>query len=161
MSVDNEPQLLSTTTSIFRDALQHARTVKPVASIEPLLSAADFEETSASLAKAQSSVNDENKAIAHLAVETAARNILLESLSASTKDKRAIGQVWNLLDFVQICADKEQCEGGLTLWLIEELLDSQTIDGCRVVFDYLESRCEALIGVSGLRACAQEGLLTG
>lgn len=34
----------------------------------------------------------------------------------------------------------EQCEPGLIFWLIEELLDSQTIDGCRKVFDYLESR---------------------
>lgn len=36
----------------------------------------------------------------------------------------------------------EQCEPGLIFWLIEELLDSQTIDGCRKVFDYLESRRE-------------------
>jgi THO complex subunit 1 len=36
----------------------------------------------------------------------------------------------------------EQCEAGLIFWLIEELLDSQTVDGCRKVFDYLESRRE-------------------
>lgn len=36
----------------------------------------------------------------------------------------------------------EQCEPGLIFWLIEELLDSQTIDGCRKIFDYLESRRE-------------------
>lgn len=30
----------------------------------------------------------------------------------------------------------------MIFWLIEELLDSQTIDGCRKVFDYLESRRE-------------------
>jgi hypothetical protein len=36
----------------------------------------------------------------------------------------------------------EQCEPGLIFWLIEELLDSQTIEGCRKVFDYLESRRE-------------------
>jgi len=31
-------------------------------------------------------------------------------------------------------------------WLVEELLDSQTIAGCRKVFDYLESRRERLTG---------------
>lgn len=36
----------------------------------------------------------------------------------------------------------EQCEAGLIFWLIEELLDSQTVEGCRKVFDYLESRRE-------------------
>lgn len=41
----------------------------------------------------------------------------------------------------------EQCEPGLIFWLIEELLDSQTIDGCRTVFDYLESRRERNIKV--------------
>jgi hypothetical protein len=41
----------------------------------------------------------------------------------------------------------EQCEPGLIFWLIEELLDSQTIDGCRKVFDYLESRRERNIKV--------------
>lgn len=38
-----------------------------------------------------------------------------------------------------------QCEPILAFYLIEELLDSQTTDGCRVVFDYLESRRERLV----------------
>lgn len=42
----------------------------------------------------------------------------------------------------------ELCEPGLVFWLVEELLDSQTIDGCRVVFDYLDSRRERLTAVS-------------
>ena len=42
----------------------------------------------------------------------------------------------------------EQCEPGLVFWLIEELLDSQTLDGCRTVFDYLDSRRERLTAVS-------------
>lgn len=43
--------------------------------------------------------------------------------------------------------EPEQCEPGLIFWLIEELLDSQTIDGCRKVFDYLESRRERITAV--------------
>lgn len=74
--------------------------------------------------------------------------------------------MWNLLDIVSIFSDNgefhaqniiwglalicfvEQCEPGLLFWLIEELLDSQTIDGCRKVFDYLESRRERNTAVS-------------
>lgn len=41
----------------------------------------------------------------------------------------------------------DQCEPGLGFWLVEELLDTQTIDGCRVVFDYLESRRERMCAV--------------
>lgn len=32
----------------------------------------------------------------------------------------------------------------MLFWLVEELLDTQTIDGCRVVFDYLDSRRERI-----------------
>jgi hypothetical protein len=42
----------------------------------------------------------------------------------------------------------EQCEPSLVFWLVEELLDSQTIDGCRNVFDYLDSRRERITAVS-------------
>lgn len=41
-------------------------------------------------------------------------------------------------------SDRELCEPGLIFWLVEELLDSQTIDGCRIVFDYLDSRRDQL-----------------
>ena len=41
----------------------------------------------------------------------------------------------------------DQCEAGLAFWLVEELLDTQTIDGCRIVFDYLESRRERMCAV--------------
>ncbi len=69
------------------------------------------------------------------------------------------GQIWNLLDILQILGDQgrlangfivktniipEQCEPILVWYLIEELLESQSIEGCRVVFDYLESRRERL-----------------
>lgn len=43
--------------------------------------------------------------------------------------------------------ETDQCEAGLAFWLVEELLDTQTIDGCRIVFDYLESRRERMCAV--------------
>lgn len=93
-----------------------------------------------------------------------------ESLKSTTSiDDPSFIQIWNLLDIVSIFSDNgnsyysmnswrayltsrlEQCEPGLIFWLIEELLDSQTIDGCRKVFDYLESRRERNTAVSELR----------
>ena len=52
--------------------------------------------------------------------------------------------MWNLLDIVSTLSDRELCEPGLIFWLVEELLDSQTIDGCRIIFDYLDSRRDHL-----------------
>lgn len=48
------------------------------------------------------------------------------------------------MDIVSILADDEQSEPGLLFWLVEELLDSQTIAGCRKIFDFLESRRERI-----------------
>ena len=39
----------------------------------------------------------------------------------------------------------EQCDPVLVWWLIEELLESQRIESCQVVFDYLDSRRERLV----------------
>jgi THO complex subunit 1 len=53
-------------------------------------------------------------------------------------------RLWNLLDIISILSDDEQCDTALLFWLVEELLDSQTIAGCRKIFDYLESRRERI-----------------
>ncbi len=53
-------------------------------------------------------------------------------------------RVWNLFDFLSVLSDNEQCDPALLFWLVEELLDSQTVDGCRKVFDFLESRRERI-----------------
>jgi THO complex subunit 1 len=53
--------------------------------------------------------------------------------------------VWNLLDLLSILSDDGECDAALLFWLIEELLDSQTIAGCRKIFDFLESRRERII----------------
>jgi THO complex subunit 1 len=39
------------------------------------------------------------------------------------------------------------CDYNLSFLLVEELLESQTLDGCRRIFDYLESRRETMIAV--------------
>lgn len=52
--------------------------------------------------------------------------------------------MWNLLDILSLLSDLELCDPALLFWLVEELLDSQTIAGCRKVFDFLESRRERI-----------------
>lgn len=54
-------------------------------------------------------------------------------------------KVWNFFDLLQCLSDRGQCDPALLVWLIEELLDSQTIPGCRKIFDYLESRRNRII----------------
>src|SRR5277367_4197746 len=78
------------------------------------------------------------------AIETVFRDKFYELLATTEIFDVAFDSVWHLLDVVSILSDKELCESGLIFWLIEELLDSQTIDGCRKVFDYLESRRERI-----------------
>ena len=56
--------------------------------------------------------------------------------------------IWNLLDILQYCGDRDLCSPQLVLLLTEELLDSQSISGCRVVFNFLESRREAIIAIN-------------
>lgn len=53
-------------------------------------------------------------------------------------------KVWNLFDLLSVLSDDEKCDPALLFWLVEELLDSQTISGCRKIFDFLESRRERI-----------------
>ncbi|CAG7919108.1 unnamed protein product [Penicillium olsonii] len=123
--------------------LDRAAQVKPDKQIEPPLSEAQLGEPTWQLSP------EGQKATEHLsqqtrlaAVEIAFREKFYRVLASTSIDDPAFIQIWNLLDIVSIFSDNEQCEPGLIFWLIEELLDSQTIDGCRKVFDYLESRRE-------------------
>ncbi|KOS39359.1 hypothetical protein ACN38_g9799 [Penicillium nordicum] len=123
--------------------LDRAAQVKPDKQIEPPLNETHLGESIWQVP------SEDGKATKHLspqtkiaAVEIAFREKFYRVLASTTIDDPAFIQIWNLLDIVSIFSDNEQCEPGLIFWLIEELLDSQTIDGCRKVFDYLESRRE-------------------
>jgi THO complex subunit 1 len=78
------------------------------------------------------------------AVETVCRDLTSDTVASYDISEPAFAQVWVLLDIINILSDNELCEPGLGFWLVEELLDSQTIEGCRRVFDYLESRRERM-----------------
>ncbi|KAJ5824303.1 THO complex subunit THOC1 [Penicillium robsamsonii] len=123
--------------------LDRAAQVKPDKQIEPPLTETHLGESIWQVP------SEDDNAIKHLspqtkvaAVEIAFREKFYRILASTSIDDPAFIQIWNLLDIVSIFSDNEQCEPGLIFWLIEELLDSQTINGCRKVFDYLESRRE-------------------
>ncbi|EEH35288.1 nuclear matrix protein [Paracoccidioides lutzii Pb01] len=122
---------------LFQDLLDKAAKVKQDSSIEPPLNEADLGDA---IRHIQS--KGQSPQAQYAVVETAFREKFYALLATTSIDDPSFIQIWNLLDIVSIFSDNEQCEPGLLFWLIEELLDSQTIDGCRKVFDYLESRRE-------------------
>ncbi|KAJ5161461.1 hypothetical protein N7492_006853 [Penicillium capsulatum] len=123
--------------------LKRAVQVKPEEKIEPPLTEGLLGESIWQVSgTAADAVKQLNQQTQFAAVEIAFRETFYRILASTSIEDPAFIHIWNLLDIVSIFSDNEQCEPGLIFWLIEELLDSQTIDGCRKVFDYLESRRE-------------------
>ncbi|KAI0460479.1 THO complex subunit 1 transcription elongation factor-domain-containing protein [Xylaria acuta] len=145
------PQV-SAMADLLKDALVHAQTLKPAATIEPPLTKSHFEPFTARLpaifpGAAPDPVShgrDADKTRLYAAVETAARKIFSSIVASTPIDSPEFVRVWNLFDFLSVLSDNEQCDPALLFWLVEELLDSQTVDGCRKVFDFLESRRERI-----------------
>ena len=69
---------------------------------------------------------------------------LIVCQASTAIDSPEFATMWNFLDILSLLSDAGQCEPALLFWLIEELLDAQTIAGCRIIFDYLESRRERI-----------------
>ncbi|KAI0010273.1 THO complex subunit 1 transcription elongation factor-domain-containing protein [Xylariaceae sp. FL0662B] len=133
---------------LLRESLDHARTIKPTASIEPPLNKADFEDLLARLptvfpCASQDYVSEtlgSEKARQYAVAETAARDVFISLVSGTSIDSPEFVQIWNLFDILSVLSDCGQCDPALLFWLVEELLDSQTTEGCRKIFDFLESR---------------------
>ena len=149
MSRDTLPPDVSSIASQFRHLLERARSAKPTTSIDPALPSQPFTEDVSKLAPEDSSAPEGAKRstiFRDLAVETAARDVLYEIIGQHEVHEPDFVNVWNLLDLVQFCIDQKQCDQALVLLLVEEMLDSQTIDGCRCILDYLKSRRTQIIG---------------
>jgi THO complex subunit 1 len=139
----------------YRDLIEHHLTglndVKHDEGIEPPLTEADCGEL---VDEVQSKASDRPNKKSHYAlIETVFREKFYSLLETESIDEPSFTKLWNLLDVVAILSDHELCEPGLIFWLVEELLDSQIIDGCRKVFDYLESRRERITAVSTFQIC--------
>ncbi|PGH02372.1 THO complex subunit 1 [Blastomyces parvus] len=128
---------------LVQGLLDKAAEIKKDGSIEPPLTDADLGDAIRRILQDQESgLKGQSQQAQYAVVETAFREKFYDLLATTSIDEPSFIHIWNLLDIVSIFSDNEQCEPGLLFWLIEELLDSQTIDGCRKVFDYLESRRE-------------------
>ncbi|KAL9030980.1 MAG: hypothetical protein Q9196_000949 [Gyalolechia fulgens] len=124
--------------------LEKSRKIKPLGGIEPPLTSTSFDgDVERISAKAKGGVLTSAQDH-YAALETACRNIFYNLLASTCSEDISFGEIWNLLDIISVLSDIPLCEPGLVFWLVEELLDSQTIDGCRVIFDYLDSRRERL-----------------
>ncbi|KAK0100005.1 hypothetical protein ONS95_013177 [Cadophora gregata] len=128
---------------LLQKTLGRALEIKTTSSIEPPLNRVDltglfaqFDAVFPSTASADSKKH---------AVETAVREAFNNILASTTIDSPSFVNVWNLFDILSILSDDDKTEPAVMLWLVEELLESQTIAGCRKIFDYLESRRERII----------------
>ncbi|KAB5570756.1 THO complex subunit 1 transcription elongation factor-domain-containing protein [Coniochaeta sp. 2T2.1] len=144
---------LSAVDNLLDELLQHAETVKQTASIEPPLSQSDFSDLPARLDKALAPTglpkdppekDDPVKSRRFAIIETVARDKFSNLIATTSIDSPDFVRVWNLFDILSILSDSGNCDPALLFWLVEEILDSQTIAGCRKVFDYLESRREKI-----------------
>ncbi|OAA58804.1 THO complex, subunit THOC1 [Cordyceps fumosorosea ARSEF 2679] len=149
-SVDTFVELLS-------NLLDEASAAKQSSSIEPALTKPDFADLAsrvdAALPQQDKDATDSDAAAADLKgrqfaiVEGASRDLfgaLIVRKASIPIDSPDFVRMWNFLDILSILSDGGQCDPALVFWLVEELLDSQTIAGCRHIFDFLESRRERM-----------------
>ncbi|ROT42796.1 guanylate kinase [Sodiomyces alkalinus F11] len=141
---------------LLDDLLTHASQTKP-ASIDPALHKSDFGDLDGRISAMfrSDAPGDQENGIADTSpkkdktrqfavIETAVRSLFDHLIATTAIDSPGFVQLWNLLDLVSILSDDEHCDPALLFWLIEEMLDSQTIAQCQKVFDYLESRRERI-----------------
>ncbi|KAK3049372.1 hypothetical protein LTR09_009291 [Extremus antarcticus] len=125
--IANELQPVVEVNAKLQALLQQARNLKPNRTVDPPLPTAEL--TLEIRALHDEFTDQHDQAFRFSTVETAAREIFYALISSSD---------------IQDPADEGKCAPDLGCLLIEELLDSQTTHGCRVVFDYLENRRERL-----------------
>ncbi|EHK47272.1 uncharacterized protein TrAtP1_010066 [Trichoderma atroviride] len=139
---------------LLNELLDEASAAKETTTIEPALSKSDFaniyDRVSSSLARSSTTGTESNapqdslRSRQFAVVETAARDSFSKLIATTSIDSPKFVRMWNLLDILSILSDDGQCDPALLFWLVEELLDSQTIAGCRIIFDFLESRRERI-----------------
>ncbi|GJC95525.1 guanylate kinase [Colletotrichum higginsianum] len=137
---------------LLDDLLARSMEVKSTPTIEPALQKIDFGDLDDQLARVLTTpeqqngteIATQNKAQQFATIETAVRNMFSNLIATTSIESPDFVKVWNLFDLLTILSDDEKCDPALLFWLVEELLDSQTIAGCRKIFDFLESRRERI-----------------
>ncbi|OAL34574.1 hypothetical protein AYO20_06204 [Fonsecaea nubica] len=143
MAATNVP-CVATYKSLIESCIQRLTEAREDGDIDTLVLEADCAELLDRIKAVRDTVPTETIQIHNAAVETVCRDTVVDIVATVDISAPAFARVWVLLDIINILSDNELCEPGLGFWLIEELLDSQTIEGCRKVFDYLESRRERM-----------------
>ncbi|KAG8626827.1 hypothetical protein KVT40_005772 [Elsinoe batatas] len=77
-------------------------------------------------------------------LETAARKVFYDIVKQTTVDQAEAQQLWTYLDLLLLVCEHRQSGRSIVWYLIEELVESQTADKCRLIFDYLDVRRERL-----------------
>ncbi|KAK4620838.1 THO complex subunit 1 [Fulvia fulva] len=126
----------------LRALLEHARSVKAETTVEPPLPTTEL--TTGVEALHDDFDETHEQTTRFLAVETASRQLFYSLITSFQIQQPGFVEVWNLLDIILVCGDHGKCTPELVVWLVEELLDSQTTHGCRTVFDFLDSRRDRL-----------------
>ena len=80
------------------------------------------------------------RGLSSVGLDVAFKRVLYGILAQNTIQQSGFSQVWHLLDIANMLSYREQSEPSLTMGLAEELFESQTTEGCRTVFEYLEMR---------------------
>ncbi|KKK11881.1 hypothetical protein P175DRAFT_0494009 [Aspergillus ochraceoroseus IBT 24754] len=140
---DADADVINVYRRLIDSLLAKAEQVNPAKEIEPPLTETQLGDSIWLVQGEDEQITEKlSQPMQFAAVEIAFRERFYSLLASISIDDPNFIQIWNLLDIISIFSDNERCEPGLIFWLIEELLDSQTIDGCRNIFDYLESRRE-------------------
>ncbi|KAJ0371647.1 hypothetical protein COL26b_009528 [Colletotrichum chrysophilum] len=140
---------------LLESLLARSTEVKSTPAIEPALHKADFGDLDNQLGyvleisqpageEDAPTTGAQSKAQQFAIIETAVRDMFSNLIATTPIESPDFVKVWNLFDLLIILSDEEKCDPALLFWLVEELLDSQTIAGCRKIFDFLESRRERI-----------------
>lgn len=124
--------------------LAKARSLKRETTIDPPLPTVDLTRDVEAIHDGHSDDAAYDQAYRWATFDTAAREIFYALIISSDIESKDFVEVWNFIDILIFCGDAGICEPQLPCYILEELLDSQTIHGCRVVFDYLESSRDRL-----------------
>ncbi|KAF1978483.1 hypothetical protein BU23DRAFT_450253 [Bimuria novae-zelandiae CBS 107.79] len=120
--------------------VQRARSIKQETSINPPLQVSALLQGNEPLVE-----RIEPQELRELTAESAAKSVLYPILDSTRIQDPTFVDVWNLLDIIQGCADRDLCSGQLVLLLAEEVLDGLSIPDCHLAFEFLESRREAIM----------------
>jgi len=148
-ALPNEPRAVTETVSRLQGLVAKAKVVKTSASVDPALSPAEIGQDISTVC--DDVLETLPKPQRQTVLETAVRKVFYGHVQSADIYDPAFVDVWNLFDilliFCEVEKPKPEPDFQYTLvWsFIEELVESQTTDRCRAIFDYLESRRERLI----------------